>query len=200
MAVARQRQLGRLMRRRRRTAPGAERTIRDYRFPAQVEKRLRHRRGLDEESWALVDRGLREWFVCCAWRSPTTIGMPSRLVDEAWHEFILDTIAYADFCDRAFGFFLHHTPDEAMDVPMGDALAETVRAWDRSREGRKGEESVLWDLDEQVGIDDPLRLSGLTLAEVRASTPAPSNYLPGGFGMAGAGGHHGGGHGGGGGN
>ena len=37
--------------------------------------------------------------------------MPSRLVDEAWHEFILDSLSYTRFCEAAFGGYLHHTPD-----------------------------------------------------------------------------------------
>ena len=36
--------------------------------------------------------------------------VPSRLVDKFWHFHILDTQAYAEDCDRAFGYFLHHYP------------------------------------------------------------------------------------------
>ena len=36
--------------------------------------------------------------------------MPSQAVDVLWHEFILYTKAYDDFCRKAFGRFLHHTP------------------------------------------------------------------------------------------
>ncbi len=79
------------------------------------------------------------------------LGMPSRLVDEAWHEFLLDSLSYVGFCDVAFGEYLHHTPDEAMSTPMPDALGETVRAWDRSDLGSR-EESVLWDLDGRFAI------------------------------------------------
>ncbi len=43
--------------------------------------------------------------------------MPSQVVDDAWHEFILSTRIYGDFCRRAFGYFLHHTPAEAMATP-----------------------------------------------------------------------------------
>lgn len=160
-------------------AGDAERVIKRYRFPPQIETRMRARRGLDDESWALVERGLREWFICCAWRAAAVIGMPSRLVDEAWHEFILDTEAYAKFCERALGLFLDHRPGDKMDVPIGDALAETVYAWDLSPAGQKGQESVLWDLDETVGIEDPLRLSGLVLAQVRAfPREVPKGYIP----------------------
>jgi hypothetical protein len=95
------------------------------------------------------------------------------------HEFILDTDAYAKFCDRAFGLLLDHHRGDRMDVPIGDALAETVYAWDLSPAGQKGKESVLWDLDETVGIEDPLHLSGLVLAQVRASPrEVVKGYIP----------------------
>ncbi len=31
-------------------------------------------------------------------------------IDAFWHEFILDTRAYQEFCDQYFGIFLHHVP------------------------------------------------------------------------------------------
>ena len=37
---------------------------------------------------------------------------PSHKVDMAWHEFILFTKAYADFCTNHFGRFIHHYPSE----------------------------------------------------------------------------------------
>jgi hypothetical protein len=35
---------------------------------------------------------------------------PSTEVDKFWHGHILDTMKYADDCDKVFGFFLHHFP------------------------------------------------------------------------------------------
>ncbi len=43
--------------------------------------------------------------------------MPSQVVDDAWHEFILFTRAYQQYCNKALGRYLHHTPAEAMDSP-----------------------------------------------------------------------------------
>lgn len=37
---------------------------------------------------------------------------PAHKVDLAWHEFILFTKAYADFCIQHFGRFIHHYPGE----------------------------------------------------------------------------------------
>lgn len=162
-----------LVAKRRRTARKGEAYIVSYPFPAHIPRRVRKRLPqLDEGGWELVERGLREWFVCCAWRGRTMLGMPSRAVDEAWHEFILDSLAYTGFCNAAFGGYLHHTPDEAMSTPMGDALGETVRAWDRSDLGRR-EEAVLWDLDERLGVEEALGIGGVTLTSARSRPPYP---------------------------
>jgi uncharacterized membrane protein YgcG len=160
--------------RRRRAARKAETYIASYRFPAHISRRvIRRTPQLDESSWPLVEQGLREWFVCCAWRGSTLLGMPSRLVDEAWHEFILDSLSYIRFCENAFGEYLHHTPDEAMSTPMPDALADTIRAWDRSEMG-SNEESVLWDLDDRIGVEQPLRIGGTQLTAARSRVPFPA--------------------------
>lgn len=151
-----------------------ERFILAYEFPAHISGRVRKRlSGLTEREWPLVEQGLREWLVCCTWRWGAVLGMPSRAVDEAWHEFILDTRAYTSFCEDAFGEYLHHTPDEAMGTPMGDALGATVRAWDRSEIGGKGD-SILWDLDERLGIENPLGIDGVGLTAARSLSLYPA--------------------------
>jgi hypothetical protein len=37
---------------------------------------------------------------------------PSPDVDKGWHAFMLRTRAYADFCEKVAGRFIHHAPDE----------------------------------------------------------------------------------------
>lgn len=37
---------------------------------------------------------------------------PSYNVDMAWHEFILFTKKYEEFCNLNFGRFIHHTPED----------------------------------------------------------------------------------------
>ncbi len=36
--------------------------------------------------------------------------IPTKEIDAFWHQHILDTQKYAEDCQRAFGFFLHHFP------------------------------------------------------------------------------------------
>ena len=38
-------------------------------------------------------------------------------IDWMWHTFLLFTHDYAAFCDRYFGFFLHHVPEDEGDEP-----------------------------------------------------------------------------------
>ena len=37
---------------------------------------------------------------------------PSDIVDEFWHCFVLHTIDYAEYCQNAFGCFMHHVPSD----------------------------------------------------------------------------------------
>lgn len=61
-----------------------------------------------------VIKGLRDYFHVCLTLGRKPVAMPSKVVDSAWHEFILFTKAYKNFCNQALGRFLHHTPAEAM--------------------------------------------------------------------------------------
>lgn len=54
--------------------------------------------------------------------------VPSRIVDDAWHTFILDTLKYRDFCEGVFGRFVHHCPG----VPGEDPLP-MLKGYNRTR-------------------------------------------------------------------
>jgi hypothetical protein len=41
---------------------------------------------------------------------PETTVAPSKDIDKFWHGHILDTMKYAEDCERVFGYFLHHFP------------------------------------------------------------------------------------------
>ena len=108
----------------------------------------------------LIETGLRQWLRCCAaaLRDDQVIGMPSRAVDEAWHGLILCTARYQTFCATAYGKFMHHHPVggapadiPAATDPMDEQPRRTVIAW--SLVAMPGEQCVLWDLDNRVGVD-----------------------------------------------
>jgi hypothetical protein len=49
--------------------------------------------------------------------SDVSWSMYSARVDETWHQFVLFTSQYVDFCYRYFGEYLHHNPSNAPEVP-----------------------------------------------------------------------------------
>ena len=75
----------------------------------------------------LVLRGLRQFFLAYSRSNRRFVGMPSKVVDAAWHDFILHTRGYAAWCDTAFGRLLHHTPAEVLgrDAKRNDGLRRT---------------------------------------------------------------------------
>lgn len=103
--------------------------IEQFPLQARLDRRLAARRPeLDAGQRREVCEGLRDYFLICNAAGRHMVAMPSQAVDDAWHEFILFTRHYRQFCQRAFGRFLHHTPAEAMRTPTaaGEGLK---RAW-----------------------------------------------------------------------
>jgi hypothetical protein len=83
--------------------------------------------GLEEKDLFLVARALRQYFLVHLRAGNRTVGMPSRVVDALWHDFILDTKSYHTFCAKAFGKFFHHIPAGKKSVTgsKGDAMRLT---------------------------------------------------------------------------
>lgn len=50
---------------------------------------------------------------------------PSHLVDIGWHTFLLYTREYADYCQQAFGHFVHHNPTDR-EGEVGSSLQYTL--------------------------------------------------------------------------
>jgi hypothetical protein len=105
--------------------------IRSYVFPPGLARRLRELHpALSDADISLTLEGLRQFFLAClsAQRRGIArqVGMPSKVVDDAWHELILMTRHYDAFCQSAFGRYLHHTPKEQMVEPLDRSLANTL--------------------------------------------------------------------------
>lgn len=87
-----------------------------YQFPRSISaKVLKTYPELKPEQVELILKALREYFHILNFAGKNkNVAMPSQAVDVAWHEFILFTKEYQNFCRRALGRFIHHTPAEAM--------------------------------------------------------------------------------------
>jgi hypothetical protein len=98
-------------------------------FPYQkwLDQRLAERRPeLTADQRGEVFVGLRDYFQICRIARRRMVSMPSQVVDDAWHEFILFTRQYDKFCRHGFGRFLHHTPAAAMSSPTRPATASAA--------------------------------------------------------------------------
>lgn len=90
--------------------------IEGYFFHKGIRKKLSEKHPqLTDEQLDLVFNTLKDYFQICIMANKQMIAMPSQVVDDAWHEFILSTRFYSIFCKKALGRFLHHTPTEAMN-------------------------------------------------------------------------------------
>ena len=58
--------------------------------------------------------------------------MPLRLIDDAWHQFILFTDEYSRFCSSAFGKLFHHRPytnDQGLKSHKRTVRETALRTW-----------------------------------------------------------------------
>lgn len=106
-----------------------EQFIDSYPYQQFLDKRLAQKRPeLTPAQRELVFDGLKDYFHLCNIAGRQMVAMPSQVVDDAWHEFILFTRQYQSYCQQALGRFLHHTPAEAMASPT-IAQDGIKRAW-----------------------------------------------------------------------
>jgi hypothetical protein len=104
--------------------------VRDAALPRfLVDKLMATYPRLKQGDAELVLRGLRQFFLAHLRSGRQFVGMPSKVVDTAWHEFILHTRAYQDWCDSAFGALLHHTPAEVLGGSNAKRNAGLRRTW-----------------------------------------------------------------------
>ena len=143
-----------------------ERTIREAPLPRFLQRKLRETYPhLSPRDCELVERGLRQFFMACLRSRKQFVAMPSRAVDVLWHEFILHTQAYQRWCDHALGFFLHHTPAEAMGrkARRNDGLR---RCW-------------YWACkEESIDPRAPSRLPLLFALDAKFGIPGGFSYVP----------------------
>ena len=165
--------------------------IQGYRFPPELRNRLQANTSLTLEQSGKVLEGLRQYFLAClaAQRSPIAkeVGMPSKAVDAAWHEFIVLTKEYAKFCEQAFGRYLHHTPKAMMDTPTSAAVANTLhqlkgQSLTPAGWAMVGTMPLLFALDRELGFKDGHiyddsaihQLEGVRQAQIAAASGSSS--------------------------
>lgn len=111
--------------------------IREFSLPPGLYDKLREKhQDLSLKDCQLVGHALRQFFLAYLKSGKQYISMPSQVVDDLWHEFILYTRNYAQFCRRAFGGFLHHK--NGVDAEVEVATNRSTHRAERSAWCRRG--------------------------------------------------------------
>jgi hypothetical protein len=140
---------------------GAQRAavVDGFQFPVGVRQRfgLEHNT-LSSDDISTVEAATRQWFRLAARHPKAKLSMPSVVVDDMWHEFVLHTRDYAEFCDAAFGRFLHHTPESAMNAAAAAAnqhgtLAATFRLAEEDEVVERPRLPLLFRVDREVAVE-----------------------------------------------
>ena len=137
--------------------------IQRHEFPPHLRAELRQAwPQLRDDDLRMVERAMRDYFLCWLRSDFQPVGMPSRLVDAFWHAYILDTRAYGAFCAIAFGRFFHHVPSAlaAQASGMGTAMQRTWRlccAQEGIRPDARAGVPLLFMIDERIGIPGAMR-------------------------------------------
>jgi hypothetical protein len=85
--------------------------IKSYSFPRGLYDKLREKHpDIGQKEFQLVNLALKQFFLAHLNSGKKYVSMPSQIVDDLWHEFILYTRGYEKFCSQSFGRFMHHTP------------------------------------------------------------------------------------------
>lgn len=140
--------------------------IRHYSFPKGLIQKLQARRpGLPAKDGQLVARALRQYFLAHLASGRQFVSMPSQVTDDLWHEFILYTRNYEEFCRRAFGRFMHHTPA----VVLG-----------KERQDNTGLRRTWWYCckDENINPVTPTRLPLLFAIDTKLGIADGFRYVP----------------------
>jgi hypothetical protein len=87
-----------------------------YEAPFLIEKLLKERLvDSADEAQALFEEA-KKYIVLVRCDGSRIWEMHSLRVDEAWHQFILFTKQYSEFCQRYFGRYVHHSPSNSPDA------------------------------------------------------------------------------------
>lgn len=105
--------------------------IRNYHFPDYIIDRfLLENSSLSCEQSIIVSECLKDYFITGLMsKGLGSVAMPSKIVDELWHVFIIFTKDYVDFCNNAYGYYFHHSPDTMGLLTTESSNKSIIRTW-----------------------------------------------------------------------
>jgi len=121
-----------LAKRKKQQSAKREAYIRSFAFPQGILRKVHNKHPqLSQKELELASLGLRHFFLAYLKSGYQPVAMPSQVADDLWHEFILYTLKYQNFCKQAFGRFLHHQPAETLSSQKKSNLA-LRRVWQQT--------------------------------------------------------------------
>lgn len=157
--------------------------IRHAEFPKGLFERLQKRHpDLSLKDCQLVAHGLRQFFLAHLKSGRRFVSMPSQVVDDLWHEYILYTKNYDRFCRQAFGRFLHHTPAVVLGRAQQGNAGLRRCWWYACKEENINPRAatrlpLLFALDSKLGIPGGFRYVADCQSVRRADQPGPDAAL-----------------------
>lgn len=98
----------------------------EYQAPFLVEKLIKERVvDTPEEAQALFTE-VKRYMVIAVLDETKSWHMYSLRIDECWHQFILFTRQYIEFCNKYFGRYIPHSPSNAPEVNLGRSIETTT--------------------------------------------------------------------------
>ena len=138
--------------------------IRSFQLPRGLFQQLQRKHpALTMKDCQLVGHALRQFFLAHLKSGRQFVSMPSQVVDDLWHEFILHTRHYEVFCRKTFGQLMHHTPAVALSGGVRQSNAGLRRCfWFACREEyinprRPTRLPLLFAIDAKLGIPGGFR-------------------------------------------
>jgi hypothetical protein len=89
----------------------------EYEAPFLIEKLLKECIVETEEEGRALFMEVKRYIVLVQSDNSTIWDMYSLRIDEVWHQFVLFTREYIDFCMRYFGVYVQHRPSNAPQPP-----------------------------------------------------------------------------------
>lgn len=133
---------------------------------SEVTLRFSQKHKIDEDLAKRYELELKKYFLLRI-AQKRRYGM-NGLTDDLWHEFILSTQLYTDFCNEAFGRYLHHQPAPP-ETSQSATAAESIMYFrflvDYFRFFEETPPTEIWPFSEQLFGDAPeWKLGGICIA------------------------------------
>lgn len=147
--------------------------IKSYQFPSSIKSKIKLKfPHLNQQQIESAFDNLRIFFQIVRLANGNTVAMPSRLVDEIWHEFIINTQCYQEFCDGAFGRYLNHRPDSDNELSNSSSRKNLQRSWQLAEEiqfpSSANSMPTLFLIDQLFHIDGGMNYSKSDLEEFKS--------------------------------